>query len=229
MDIPAVEAASNLFPYFDWGATLLWAASGAMLAARRGYDPIGVFGIALVSAAGGGLLRDGLFLQNGPPVVVQSPIYLGLILAATLLVLLFGGFIKTLRWFDRIVITTDAIGLGTYAIVGMNMALSAHLSFFGVAFVGVVNAVGGSVLRDLLMGTHPPEMFKPGVPLASASLMGCVLFLILLYLDVDKTLAGVATVVAVFAFRMLALNFGFKTSALSAFRDDWHDPGAPRD
>lgn len=68
--------------WLDYGATFLWAISGALVAARRGYDIAGVFTIALVTATGGGLLRDGLFLQNGPPELVQSPAYLVLVVVA---------------------------------------------------------------------------------------------------------------------------------------------------
>ena len=56
-----------MFQYFDYGATFLWAISGAVLGARRGFDVVGVLTVALVSAAGGGLLRDGFFMQDGPP------------------------------------------------------------------------------------------------------------------------------------------------------------------
>ncbi|HWO02577.1 MAG TPA: TRIC cation channel family protein [Blastocatellia bacterium] len=62
--------------YFDYGATFVWSVSGALIAARRGYDIAGVSALALVSATGGGLLRDGLFLQNGPPALVRTPVYL---------------------------------------------------------------------------------------------------------------------------------------------------------
>ena len=64
-------AAGVAFRYFDFAATFLWASSGAVLAAQRGYDLTGIFAIALVSACGGGLLRDGLFLQAGPPMLVD--------------------------------------------------------------------------------------------------------------------------------------------------------------
>ena len=68
-------------PFFDYSATFLWAISGAVLGARRGYAIIGIITIALVSSTGGGLLRDGLFIQDGPPVLVRTQVYLWLIAA----------------------------------------------------------------------------------------------------------------------------------------------------
>ncbi|MFI0404076.1 MAG: trimeric intracellular cation channel family protein, partial [Cyanobium sp.] len=73
--------------YFDYSATFLWALSGALLAARKAYAIPGILTVSFVSSVGGGLLRDGLFLQNGPPMVVRTPGYLGLIGAAVVVIL----------------------------------------------------------------------------------------------------------------------------------------------
>ncbi len=62
--------------FFDIGATFIWAITGAGLGVRKGYDVTGVFVMAFVSALGGGLLRDGIFLQHGPPEAVRQPAYL---------------------------------------------------------------------------------------------------------------------------------------------------------
>jgi uncharacterized membrane protein YeiH len=75
---------------FDLAASSIWATSGALLAARRGFDVTGIFAVALVSATGGGLLRDGLFLQGGPPALVRTPAYVIVAGAAALAVWAFG-------------------------------------------------------------------------------------------------------------------------------------------
>src|ERR1700688_3127600 len=62
--------------FFDIGATFIWAVTGAAMGVRRGYDFTGIFVMAFVSALGGGLLRDGIFLQQGPPIAVRGPTYL---------------------------------------------------------------------------------------------------------------------------------------------------------
>ena len=74
--------------------------------------------IALVTAAGGGLLRDGLFLQAGPPALLRTPVYIILIAVATVIVIVAGPVVLRLPHFDRIVAFIDVFGLGTYAIVG---------------------------------------------------------------------------------------------------------------
>ena len=82
-------------------------------------DPTGVATIALVTAAGGGLLRDGIFLQVGPPVLIRTPVYIILIAIAALLVIAAGTAVLRIPFFDHIVGLIDAIGLGAYAIVGI--------------------------------------------------------------------------------------------------------------
>lgn len=202
----------------DYGATLLWAISGGLIAARRGYDVTGIFILALVSSTGGGLIRDGLFLQQGPPVLVTNPIYLAIVAVASVLVLLIGLRVQRLPFLHRLVSIVDAIGLGGYAVVGIQKARLAGLSPLGMILVGVVNAVGGSLLRDVLMWQEP-ELFKPGSLLASASLIGCIAFLIMTAsLQVKVIPAAWLTIGLVFALRMLAVQLGWKTRPAIGFQ-----------
>jgi uncharacterized membrane protein YeiH len=86
---------------FDLVASFIWAASGALLAARRGFDVTGIFAVALVSSTGGGLLRDGLFLQAGPPALVRTPAYVVIAGGAALVVWLFGKRVEGNRLVSR--------------------------------------------------------------------------------------------------------------------------------
>ena len=79
--MPSVHGEFELSPLFDLGATFFWAVSGAGLGVRYGYDYTGIFVMAFVSAVGGGLLRDGLFLQH-VPVALKDPSYLSSCFAA---------------------------------------------------------------------------------------------------------------------------------------------------
>jgi len=74
---------------FDYGATLTWAVSGAIVAIQRRFDIIGVFVVAMLSATGGGLLRDAVFLDR-TPVFLTNPAYLSLIVGATVGTAFFG-------------------------------------------------------------------------------------------------------------------------------------------
>ena len=66
--------------YIDLSATCLYAMTGALLAIRRHYDVIGMFVLALVSGVGGGLIRDGIFIQHGPPLAISDGRYLAVVI-----------------------------------------------------------------------------------------------------------------------------------------------------
>ncbi len=213
--------------FFDYGATFLWAVSGAMLAARRGFDVIGMLTLALVSSTGGGLLRDGIFLQDGPPQLVRSPYYLLLVALATLFVLLLGRRARQVHQFDWIVNRVDALGLGAYAVVGMNRASALGLSLLGIALVGMVNAVGGAVLRAVLLAREP-RLFRPGTLEAVAALIGCAVFLILTRIaGLDQTNSAWITIAVVFAVRGISVRYQIRTKAMAAFDEDWRSPAPP--
>jgi uncharacterized membrane protein YeiH len=201
----------------DYTATLLWAISGALVGARRGYDLAGITAVALVSSTGGGLLRDGLFLQHGSPALVQSPTYLMLILIASVGVGQFGYRAVRYRSFESIISLLDGIGIGAYAIVGLQLARTAGLDLSAAILVGVVNAVGGGVLRDLLVHREP-DIFRPGIPTALAALFGCIVFLILnRLLDLPEGISAWIAIAAVFLMRYLALRHNFRTRSIIGF------------
>jgi len=217
--IQAIQEQAFLLPrYFDYTATFLWAISGALLGARRGYAILGIATVALVSSTGGGLLRDGIFLQT-IPVLVKTPVYLYLIVAAVILVMLFGGRLQHMPQLGHFVGLIDAAGLGAYAVVGMNLALAVGLPLIGVAVVGMVNAVGGGILRDVL-NREEPHMFKPGTLEESSALIGCIAFIALIKLTpVGQFIAAWLTIALVFAIRLIAIRFHIQTKALAAFQD----------
>ena len=215
----------HLPPWLDYSATFIWALTGALLAARRHYDIAGITALALVSATGGGLLRDGIFLQNGPPLILRSWVYMALILIAAITVHLAGSYIQRIPLFDRTIAIVDALGLGGFAVVGVQLSLLAGLSAPAAAFVGVVNAVGGGMMRDLLIHREP-AIFKPGPPAALAALPGCVIYLVLIREPFPgETIAGILSVVAVFLIRVSALRYGWQTAAPRGFEPyDGPDP-----
>jgi uncharacterized membrane protein YeiH len=204
--------------YFDYTATFLWAISGALMGARRGYAILGVATVAMVSATGGGLLRDGIFLSV-IPALVRTPVYLSLIAAAVLVVVLFGTHLQRIKHFTQVVGVIDAIGLGAYAVVGMNLALAAHLPLLGVLVVGTVNAVGGGILRDVL-NREEPAMFKPGTIEEGSAVVGCVLFIALTKLTpAGQFVSAWVTIGTVFAIRLIAIRYHLKSRALPGFAE----------
>ena len=201
----------------DYAATALWALSGALVAARRRFDIAGIVVLAIVSAAGGGILRDGVFLSVRPPRFLQTPVYMVIILVVALLVLQFGRYVVQLARFDAIVSLVDGAAIPAYALVGMTISRTAGLSLAASAFIGVVNAVGGGLLRDVLVG-RTPEIFQPGVPTAIAALLSCGVFVALTdVVDIGETLAALVAIVVVFTVRAVALRYGLRTHPARGF------------
>jgi len=196
---------------FDLCATFIFGITGALVALRRGYDIVGLFALAFVSGVGGGLLRDGLFIQQGPPAVTTDGRYIVVILLAGLVGLFFQHWVNRLtKWIALL----DALGLGAYAVVGVEKSLAAGLSIPAAVLVGVINAVGGGLLRDLLVRDEP-LLLKPGQFYALAAFAGCLLFVLLtVYFRMPAPRAGLVTVAATFVFRVLAIQFNWRTPAL---------------
>lgn len=215
-------------PFFDYGATFVWAVSGALVAARKGYDIVGSFLLALATSTGGGLLRDGLFLQQGPPVLVQSPVYLPLVVAAAVLVWFFGRYVHKMVRFNDLLRLVDAAGLGAYAVVGMSYASAAGLSALGIILVGVVNAVGGGLLRDVI-ARREPDLLRPGTLQALAVVGGCLVFLALTgWGQARQTPAAWTAIAVVFVLRALSPRIGWRTRPQPGFEEYWK-PGDPGD
>lgn len=214
-----IHGADVVWRYFDLGAAFIWAFSGALLAARRGYDLTGIFAVALVSATGGGLLRDGFFLQQGPPAMLQTPFYIAEVTMAGVMVWGLGSQPRLLAVVRRCAAVVDAIGLGGFAVVGMQLALRAGIGIPGVVLIGVVNAVGGSVLRSLLLH-EMPEVFRPGELTALAALLGCLAHVALTVgFGVDPRSAAAITIVLVALLRSSSVRFGIRTRAARGFAE----------
>lgn len=202
--------------YFDYLATFTWALSGAIVGARRQYDIIGVFVIAMVSSMGGGLIRDGLLLQR-TPVVLTHGVYLLLIAAATVIVAVNARWLRYLpkRFsIDRIVEWIDAVGVPAFAVVGMQLALAEGVAIPGVILVGVINGIGGGLLRDVIAG-DTPALLLPGQFVALVVLFACVAFVALtVWFGWDATRAAIATMAVFFVVRAITIRFNWKTGAL---------------
>lgn len=215
----------QLPPFFEYGATFIWALTGAGMAVRRGYDYTGIFVMAFVSSLGGGLLRDGIFLQQGPPVAVRGPVYLVIVVAGAVvgaLAAVAAGGRKPSRWWQAFSDVVDALGLGAYTCVGAQMSLQLGLGIPSSIFIGVVNGVGGGILRDVLVNKI---WMLPGQLFALAALAGGIVFVVLVIpVHVDATVAAWVAIAITFTIRVLAIRYNWRTTALlpaHAIDPDW--------
>lgn len=158
--------------------TLAFASSGALTGIRKGMDLFGINVLGIVTAVGGGVIRD-MTLGINPPSTFQAPVYT--LCAAAISTLLFvivyhNQTILQRRFFylyERVMTTCDSIGLSAFTVIGIHTAVSAsYESTFLLLFVGMITGVGGGVLRDVLAGSVP-YIFSKHV-YAVASLVGAL-------------------------------------------------------
>ncbi len=193
---------------YDLIATFLFAITGALVAYRKGYDYLGLFALALAAGAGGGLIRDGIFLQQGPPAFVSDWRYLAVVLAAGFLVILAGEEIKRV---NLVILLADGLGLGFYAAVGAQKSINLGLTVLAAGLIGLINAVGGGMLRDIL-SREEPIIFRPGQLYAMAAVFGVVVFLGLgVGLKINAQVAALISIGVAFTIRILSIVFNIHT------------------
>lgn len=208
------DGAFALPAWFDLGATFAFGLTGAIAALKRRYDIVGVFFLALASGLGGGLIRDGVFLPGSSPTPLLSDArYIQVITAATIAGALLGRHVTHVR---RVIALIDALGLGAYAVFGTQKALAAGLAVPAAILIGVINAAGGGLLRDVIT-REEPLVFRPGQFYVLTALAGAVTFV---FLTVESALTATpAAIVAIgvtFIFRTLTIAFNWRTSAVGA-------------
>jgi uncharacterized membrane protein YeiH len=203
----------NLPVGFDLAAVFLFGLTGALFAMKKGYDIVGVFVMALITGAGSGLIRDGIFLQQGPPALVTDERYLYAVGISGCLGLLFGRHVIVVeKWFDRGVSVVDAAALGTYAIVGAQKAINAGLGVSAAFLIGVINAVGASLIRDVLT-QQESILLKPGQFYAFAAAVGCIVFLILgPGIGISAEASAFIAIAVTFLLRVAAIRFNWQTA-----------------
>lgn len=145
----------------------VFAASGALAAGRKQFDWLGVVVIALVTAVGGGTLRD-LLLDRHPIFWVCDPSHLTVILAAAVLTLAYVRFRQPPRGSLAV---ADALGLALFSISGAQVAEEKGLPALTVVFMGTVTGSAGGILRDVLCG-EVPLLFQQTDLYATASIAG---------------------------------------------------------
>lgn len=210
----AARISSSLFHALEYSSLALGAFGGALEARRdpqNRYDLIGVLGLGLISGVGGGISRD-VLLGNGPPLALQNPFYLSLALAGALFAVLFGQSVGTRM--NLLMLIIDAAGLGLFTVAGASRALNEGLGFLPCLLLGVTTAVGGGSLRDVFSG-RSPRIFGAGELYAVVSTLAAAIFLLLTRSGVPFNRAATIATVSGFLIRLLAVRFGWRTSAVN--------------
>lgn len=157
----------------DLVGTFVFALSGAFKAVRHRLDWLGIVVLAALTGVGGGVLRD-LLLGDAPPAVFRDERYFLACLVGAASVIVAGPPIAA-RW-NRVMVA-DAIGLGLFAALGAAKGAAHGLGPIGVVLMGTLTAVGGGVVRDVLVGERPAVLDRGFY--ATAAVIGSALLVAL--------------------------------------------------
>lgn len=191
----------RLFTALDLAGTFAFAISGAVAARDRGLDWFGVVVIAFTVACGGGVLRD-LCIGAVPPAGLSDWRYLAVAMLAALMTIAASPLVVRLA---HPVVLFDSIGLGLFAVTGAQKALIFGHNTEVALLLGVVTAVGGGVMRDVLLNRVPVILRREIY--ASAALVGAGIEVFgqsLGWLSTGRTWTALATC---FALRYLSLRY----------------------
>src|SRR4051794_41262270 len=174
VEILAAVEALRVPAAIDLAAIVIGALTGGLLAAREGFAVSGVLLLAVSGGLGGGLIRD-ILLAEGPPVALTNPAYLPTVAVTAAVTFFFSGWLARLT---ALLVVLDAVTLGFFTVVGAQRAELAGLPSASVVFVGTVTAVGGALIRDVLLAQRA-EIVQPGPYNAVAALIGATAFTVL--------------------------------------------------
>lgn len=197
-----------MFLIVDIFGIFVGSATGALVGLRYRYDIMGLWFLALVTGLGGGIIRD-VMLPLGPPLALTNPFYLPTVIVAASAVALWGSHINQLK---RAITLFDAIALSNFAVAGALRAFDADLSYWSAILLGIITAVGGGIIRDMMTGVTP-AIFQRAELYGLAALGACLTVVVLRYSGLDRefiVLAGVG--VGVFL-RLGSLKWGWMSWA----------------
>ena len=183
-----------------------FAISGAMAAIKRKADIFGVVFLGVITALGGGVIRDVLIGQLPPKMFVSYAYLLASLLVS--LIVFFDAYIRREKYFankdklSEINNIFDAVGLAVFTISGMNTAMGVSGNVILILTLGVITGVGGGMLRDMMTNTMPKVLRKRVY--AVASLIGGALYYVLHLIGVNDILSAVIGMVTIFVLRVLA-------------------------
>ena len=180
---------------------------GAQAREESDFDLLGVAVFAIVTGLGGGIVRD--VLLNQVPAALRNDSYLLTAVLGGLVGMLAGELIARPNWPLH---ALDAGVVGLFVVVGAVKTESAGLPGAATILLGTITGAGGGVMRDLL-AQRPVALVQRDIPYALVALLGAITFVLFHWLGADELVSGIACMVIVLAFRLLALARGWRSPA----------------
>jgi len=194
----------------DLGGTFVFALSGAALGIKRKLDLFGVLVLSVVAATAGGMMRD-VLIGATPPAAILDYRYLVVCIIAGLALFFLYPFRGQAQIRDRLrtpVLVLDAAGLALFAVAGALKALAFQLGPLQAVLIGGLTAVGGGVVRDVLVSEVPTVLYSELY--AIAALAGATVVVVGRSLNFPSDTTAVAGAALCFVLRLIAIRRGWR-------------------
>lgn len=188
---------------FDYVGTFAFAVSGALAAAEKKLDLFGAVFLGFVTAIGGGTTRD-MMIGNTPVSWLQDPVYFYVIVAAVALTFL---FTKTVLRFPKALFFFDTIGISVFTVIGIQKGLHAGIYPPLAVMMGILTAVMGGIIRDVLCNDIPLIFHKEIY--ATACLAGGIFFAFFEFINMPEPFAALIAAGVIFTIRSLSVRKGW--------------------
>lgn len=195
--------------------TMAFAISGIRLASAKRFDWFGAYVVGLVTAIGGGTIRD--VLLSITPFWMENGIYLTITGLSLLAVIIFGKYLIRL---NNTFFIFDTIGLGLFVVVGIQKTLDAGFPFWVAIIMGTITGSAGGILRDILINEEP-LIFRKDI-YALACVAGGVVYWLAARADLPVAMAQILAAGGVIALRIVAVKYqlGLPTLSPDKFPND---------
>jgi uncharacterized membrane protein YeiH len=200
----------SLVQLFTLIGVAVFAASGALAAVRRSLDPVGVLVLAIVTATGGGTLRD-VLMGRHPIFWISNPWFIGVSALAAVLTWL---WVRKFPPPDRALAYADALGLAFFSIAGAQIAEAGGLAPFAATIMGAITGCAGGLIRDVLVA-EVPLVFRRSELYVTACVAGVALYFCLEALGLPVEVASVFGMATIALIRLVSIRWAIMLPVLT--------------
>lgn len=207
----------NYIFWCDILGTIVFAISGVLLAAKKEMDPIGALVLGVITAVGGGTIRD-VLLNHGPIFWITDSTDLWVAIISSFLAMIFirySSYNKYPKWLMPVL---DAIGLAVFVGIGVNKAVASQVNELVMICMGVLTGVGGGILRDVL-ARDIPMVFRTDIYATACLVGGSVHTISYLYFNLPLESATVLGIIVTLTIRLFAIYWKLTLPVVCAKQD----------
>lgn len=192
----------SLIQIFTLAGVAVFAASGALAAGRRSLDPVGVIVLAMVTATGGGTIRD-VLMDRHPVFWIADPSIIAVSVLAAAVTWL---WVRKFPPPERALQYADALGLAFFSIAGARIAQAGGLSPFLATIMAAITGCAGGVIRDVLLA-EIPLIFRQTELYVTAAVTGVVAYFFLIWLGAAVELAATVGIATIALIRLASIHW----------------------